>query len=158
MICCVNLLMIDNSLNIRIFLNELRMTHHYDCNACAWFGVLIAFCKSKMRTYRKQKASKLIDEKDDTLVVAFHSCTMIETNVNAVNWSTNHSNRLNDCIQRTIFNHLTHIFNKLQRRIARSWRIQNAIEQRCEDIEESYQIKERWDWAKRWWNKRISFT
>ena len=128
MTCCVNILMTFCRWNTWIFFNQLRMTADYDSNADSWFDFLIMFCKSQMRNNSEQKTSRMTYQKDDTPIVAVHRCTLIEANLNAVNWSTNHSNRLNDCVFRIIFNHLTHIFNQLQRRIARSWRIQDVVE------------------------------
>ena len=150
MICSLNLLMIDCCVNSWILFNEFWMIADYDSNACSWFDFLTSFCKSKMRKNRIKEIATMIDEKNDKTNLAFHRCTMIETNLNALNWSTYHCNRLNDCFQWTIFNHLTHLFNKLQRRIARSWRIQDVVEQSCENHQKSDKQKERWDWAKRW--------
>jgi hypothetical protein len=38
-----------------------------------------------MRNNSEQKTSRMIDKKNDTPIVAFHRCTMIEANLNAVN-------------------------------------------------------------------------
>lgn len=149
MICCMNILMTFCRWNTWIFFNQWRMTADYDSNADSWFDFLIMFCKSQMRNNSEQKTSRMTYQKDDTPIVAVHRCTLIEANLNALNWTSYHSNRLNDCIQWAIFNHLTHIFNQLQRRIARSWRIQNAIEQHCENHQKSDKQKERWNRAKR---------
>ena len=128
MTCSMNLLMTYCCLNTWILRNQSRMTDNYDNNADSWFDFLIVFCESKMRTYWIKETSRMIDEKDDKTIVAFHRCTMIETNLNALNWSTYHSNCLNDCFFWTLFNHLTYIFNQLQRTASRSWRFQDVAE------------------------------
>ena len=150
MIRSLNLLMTDCCLNSWIFFNQLRMIADYDSNVDSWFDLLTLFCESEMRKNWIKKIAKLIDEKDDKTNFAVHCCIVIETNVNAVNWSTYHCNCLNDCFQWTVFNNLTHIFNQLQRRIARSWRIQNVVEQCCENTEKFDKQKERRNWSKRW--------
>ena len=150
MICSLNLLMTDCCVNSWILFNEFRMIDNYDSNACSRFDFLIAFCKSKMRNDSEQEASTMTYQENDKTNLAFHRCIVIETNLNALNWSTYHSDCLNDCVQWTIFNHLTHLFNQLQRRIARSWRIQDVVEQSCENHQKFDKQKEWWDWAKRW--------
>lgn len=151
----LNILMTDSCLNIGIFFNQSRMIDCDDGDVASWFDFLIVECKIKMTADRKQKIVWMIGEKNSSSVVAFHRCTMIETNLNALNWSTYHCNRLNDCFQWTIFNHLTYIFNQLQRRTARSWRIQDVVEQSCENNQKFDKQKEWWNrtkrWKKRWW-------
>lgn len=145
----LNFLMIVNCLNIGIFFNQLRMIDNSDSNACAWFDFLTDFCEVKMRNNSEQKTSTMIDEENDTSIVAVHRCTMIETNLNALNRMTYHCDCVNDCFQWIVFNHLTHIFDKLQRRIARNRRIQNVVEQSCENHQKFNQQKKWWDRAKR---------
>lgn len=137
MICCMNILMTFNCLNFGIFLNQWRMIDNYDGDVGTWFDFLIVQCKSKMRNYSKQKTSRMTYEKNDTPIITFHRCTLIETNLNAVNWTSYHCNCLNDCVFRIIFNCWTYLFNQLQGRTARNWRIQNAIEQHCENHQKS---------------------
>ena len=55
----------------------------------------------------------MIDEEDDAPIVAVHRCIMIETNMTSMNRKFDSSDRLNDHIQRTLFNHLTHLFDQL---------------------------------------------
>lgn len=151
----LNILMIDNCVNSWIFLNEFWMIDNYDSNVDSWFDFLTAFCKSQMRKNRIKEASTMTYQENDKTNLAFHRCIMIETNLNALNWSTYHCNCLNDCFQWIIFNNLTYIFNQLQRRIARSWRIQNVVEQSCENNQKFDKQKEWWNrtkrWKKRWW-------
>lgn len=85
----------------------------------------------------------MIDEKDDKVVASFHCCIMIETNMTSMNWKSDPSDCLNDCFFWIIFNHWTYLFNQLQGRASRSWRIQNVIELNCEVFEKS-DPKERW--------------
>lgn len=125
----------DNGLNTWIFLNELRMIDYYDNNACSWLDVRTIISKSQMTSNRIKETSRVIDEKDDTLVASVYRCLMTEMDLNAVNWISYNRNCLNDSIQRTIFNHWTYLFNQLQRRTSRNWRIQNVVEQYREDIE-----------------------